>query len=92
MPPRDARIADIAARFAAAGLVPQVKEYADRTSIEARVPEPFPEETWPALLALLETADSFGLVTTTRGRSVWAAVRKDAPAPADAAETPQDQP
>ncbi|MFC4034055.1 hypothetical protein ACFO3J_21625 [Streptomyces polygonati] len=93
MPLRDARIADISARLTAVGLAPELKEYANRTSIEARVPDSFPAESWPEVLAVLETADGFGLAdSAARGRSLWATIRKSAPAATPAAWTPHDQP
>jgi hypothetical protein len=65
----------------------------DRTSIEARLPDTFPDESWPEVLTLLETADWFGLAgSTTRGRSLWAAIRKSAPAATAAADAPHKQP
>lgn len=80
MPPREARIADISARLTAVGLAPELKEYADRTSVEARVPNDFPAEAWPAVLAVLESADRFGFAdSAARGRSLWAVIRKSAP-------------
>ncbi|WP_329177109.1 hypothetical protein [Streptomyces sp. NBC_01477] len=77
MPPRDARIADLSARLTAAGLAPEQKEYADRTLIEAQVPDEFAEENWPDILAVLGTADSFG--STDRGGAgqyLWAAFHR----------------
>lgn len=77
MPPRDARIADLFARLTAAGLAPERKEYADRTLIAAQVPNSFPETTWSEVLAVLETADSFG--STDRGETgqyLWAAFHR----------------
>ncbi|WP_405583923.1 hypothetical protein [Streptomyces sp. NBC_01190] len=90
MSPRDARIAALSARLAATGLVPELKEYADRTSIEAEVPTPFPDASWPAVLAVLEAADTFGFAdNSTRGRSLWAVVYRGAASPPS---DPPDQP
>jgi hypothetical protein len=77
--PRDARIADLLARLTAAGLAPERKEYADRTVVEAQIAD-FPAETWSEVLAVLETADSFG--STDRGDAgqyLWAAFRHEQP-------------
>jgi hypothetical protein len=77
VPPREARIAHITARLAAAGLRPVRKEHDDHTSIEAPVPASFPDSAWPGVLAVLETADWFGLAdNTARGRVLWAAIRR----------------
>lgn len=82
MPPPEARIADICARLFAVGLTPERTDNGDCTRIEARVPSAFPAGSWPELLAVLETADRFGLAdSTSRGRQLWAAVRTD-PGPA----------
>lgn len=81
MPPPDPCLAHIAASLAALGLVPKIKEYADRTAVEALVPGSFPAGSWPQVLALLQTADSFGFAeSASRGRTLWAAVHKDTPA------------
>jgi hypothetical protein len=80
VPPPEARIADISARLAALGLAPELKEHRDHTSIEARVPSTFPADAWPEVLALLETADSFGLAdSAAHGRELWAVIRKSVP-------------
>lgn len=93
MPPPEARIADISAGLAAVGLTPQLKEYGDRTSIEARLPDSFPAGAWSAVLALLESADWFGLVNSrVRGLSLWAVISKSDPAATYAAEGPHVQP
>ncbi|MYS22577.1 hypothetical protein GA0115240_142314 [Streptomyces sp. DvalAA-14] len=92
MPPRDRRIAAISARLTAVGLEPELKEYAHYTSIEARVPDSSPVESWSEVLAALETADGFGLAdSAARGRSLWATIRKSVPAATSAAETPHEQ-
>lgn len=75
MPPLEARIADIFARLAAVGLTPVRTDEDDRTQIDACVPSDFPSGSWPELLAVLETADRFGLAdSTSRGRLLWAVV------------------
>lgn len=77
MPPRDARIADLIARLIAAGLAPVRKEYADRTLVSARVSGAFPSDAWSEVLAVLETADSFGSTDRAGGvRHLWAAFRR----------------
>jgi hypothetical protein len=77
VPPRDARIADLFARLTAAGLAPVRKEYADRTLVRAQVPDSFPPHAWSEVLAVLETADSFGSTDRPGGvRHLWAAFRR----------------
>lgn len=93
MPAPEARIADISTGLAALGLTPELKARRDQTTVEARVPESFPAESWPAVLALLETADAFGLNdSAARGRSLWAVIRRSAPSAGEAAEGPPVQP
>ena len=93
MPSPEARIADIFARLVAVGLAPELKEHRDHTSIEARVPSAFPAEGWPEVMALLETADEFGLADgAARGRELWAVIRKGAPVATDAADGTHVQP
>ncbi len=93
MPRPEARIADISARLTALGLAPELKEHRDRTSIKARVTAGFPADAWAEVLAVLETADSFGLTdSATRGRELWAVIRKSAPEAEEAAEGPHVQP
>jgi hypothetical protein len=74
--PRDTRIADLLARLAATGLVPERKEYADRTRVEAEVPGDFPAANWPAVLNALAQADAFGSSDGTGGRRLWAVIRR----------------
>jgi hypothetical protein len=77
VPPPEARIADIRAGLAATGLTPLRKDEVDEVRIEADVPPDFPPEAWRAVLAVLESADRFGLSDgTARGRTVWALVRR----------------
>jgi hypothetical protein len=76
VPPRDARTADLIARLVAAGLAPDVKEYADRTLIAAHLPGPLSEEAWPDVLAALESADEFGSSDGGTGRRIWAVIRR----------------
>lgn len=86
MPPPEARIADICARLAAVGLTPERTDEGDCAQIEARVPSDFPAGSWRELLAVLETADRFGLAdSTSRGRQLWAVVRTDPDAAGHAA-------
>ncbi|MCX4824387.1 hypothetical protein OG883_31940 [Streptomyces sp. NBC_01142] len=57
----------------------------DSTCIEMEVPDPISAESWRELLTVLETADWFGLVDSSEGgRTVWAAVSREAPEAADA--------
>ncbi|MFF7155713.1 hypothetical protein [Streptomyces sp. NPDC008139] len=85
MPEPEARTEDIRAGLAAVGLNPAVKEYRDHTRIEAALPAAFPTEAWGEVLALLATADWFGLADSgARGRSLWAAVTKNTPTSPDA--------
>lgn len=80
-----ARVDDIAAGLAALGFDPYVQDHRGHACLETEVPDSTTAESWGALLALLETADQFGLVNSaSRGLIVWAAVRKDAPATDDA--------
>jgi hypothetical protein len=80
VPPPEARIADITARLAAAGLRPERKQHDGHTTVEAIVPASFPDESWPGVLAALESADWFGLTdNTARGRVLWAAIRTSGP-------------
>lgn len=70
----------MAARLSAVGLTPRVTEHDDHTCIETEVPGSASAETWQELLQALEAADLFGLVVTgAGGRTVWAAVSKNAP-------------
>jgi hypothetical protein len=53
------------------------KDGAEEVRIEADVPPDFPPEAWRAVLAVLESADRFGLSDgSARGRTVWALVRR----------------
>lgn len=73
------------AGLAALGLDPQVTDHREHTNVETEVSDSTVAESWKTVLALLESADRFGLVSSA-GRSliVWAAVRKEAPATDDA--------
>ncbi|MDH6119320.1 hypothetical protein ABH930_000562 [Kitasatospora sp. GAS204A] len=80
-----ARVDDIAAGLSALGLDAHVHDHGSHVCLETEVPDSTTAESWGALLALLETADQFGLVkSASRGLIVWAAVRMDAPATDDA--------
>ncbi|MFD7905566.1 hypothetical protein ACFV4G_25385 [Kitasatospora sp. NPDC059747] len=62
-----------------------MKDHGNHACIEMEVPDSAMVESWGGLLALLETADQFGLVSSaSRGLIAWAAVRMDAPATDDA--------
>ena len=77
MPAPDVRIDAIGRGLAAAGLNPRVKEHGDHVCVEARIPATASAEVWRRVLAVLETADFFGLISSARqGRIAWAAVRK----------------
>ncbi|MFH8386895.1 hypothetical protein ACH4E7_39280 [Kitasatospora sp. NPDC018058] len=80
-----ARADGITAGLLALGLDPQMKDHGNHACIETEVPDSTTAESWGVLLALLETADQFGLVSSaSRGLIAWAAVRMDAPATDDA--------
>lgn len=76
MLPRDTRLADLLARLAAAGLAPERKEYADRTHVEAHLPDDFPPASWPDVLNALAAADVYGSADGARGRTLWAVIRR----------------
>ncbi|AQU67810.1 hypothetical protein BBN63_17775 [Streptomyces niveus] len=73
------RAGRVAARLSAAGLAPHTTDHADLTYIETELPGRVDVETWREVLAALEEADCFGLVTSANGRRVWAAFGKEAP-------------
>lgn len=70
------RAGRVASRLSAAGITSRTTEYADRTQIEAELSGEVSDETWREVLAALEEADEFGLVTSANGRSVWAVFSK----------------
>ncbi|MGW6506033.1 hypothetical protein ACWGCP_00450 [Streptomyces niveus] len=74
----------MAARLSAAGLAPHATDHADLTYIETELPGLVDVETWREVLAALEEADCFGLVTSANGRRVWAAFGNEATATVDA--------
>lgn len=75
----------MAARLSAAGFTPSVTHHHDYTYVESEVPDSTSAKSWRELLAVLETAEWFGLVdSSVSGRTVWAAVSNEAPATADA--------
>ncbi|MFD4118441.1 hypothetical protein ACFWSJ_33995 [Streptomyces niveus] len=78
------RAGHVAARLSAAGLAPHTTDQADLTYIETELPGLVDVETWPEVLAALEEADCFGLVTSASGRRVWAAFGNEAPATVEA--------
>ncbi len=84
------RAGAIAAGISAIGLRPQVSDRGDYVQIETKVPPSASADVWQPLLALLETADTFGLVSSARrGLVATALVRKGVPAPRHgAAATP----
>jgi hypothetical protein len=76
----------MAARLSDMGLTPVVTHHDVFTCIEAHVPQSISPELWRELLAVLATADCFGLVDNSEyGRSVWAGVNKKTPAAVHAA-------
>ncbi|MEU5424323.1 hypothetical protein AB0H73_01755 [Streptomyces olivoreticuli] len=82
MPARKVRADHMAARLSAAGFTPRVTHRTDQTRIETEVPDAVSADSWRDLLAVLETADSFGLVVGDSGRTAWAAVSEETPATA----------
>ena len=81
MPASDVSAGAIAAQLSALGLTTRVEEHARQTAIEAQVPDHLPAETWQEALDVVAKADRFGLLATSLGgRTLWAAVRKPAPA------------
>ncbi|MFJ3697550.1 hypothetical protein ACIPW9_26140 [Streptomyces sp. NPDC090052] len=79
MPAPEASAEDIAARLSACGLTPRVKQHTRHTSIEAEVPEAFTGEAWREVLEAVAEADRFGLFAdSVNGRTLWAAVRREA--------------
>ncbi|MGK5547045.1 hypothetical protein ACSNOH_20270 [Streptomyces sp. URMC 127] len=82
---RSNRADHIAARLSAAGFTPRVRQRKGRIYVETEVPNPVSAAAWQELLDALETADSFGLVTSGNGRIAWAAVEKETPAATGAA-------
>ncbi|MDH2388175.1 hypothetical protein QCN29_05095 [Streptomyces sp. HNM0663] len=93
MPSSAERVERIAARFSGAGLVPRMTEHSNHTCIEAEVPSPVSADSWRDLLSVLDSADWFGLVDSSHsGRTVWAAVSKEAPGTVHAAQDSCHQP
>lgn len=84
MPASEPRAEGIAARLSAAGLTPRVEHHHVVTSIEAEVPEALSAESWREVLEVVAEADRFGLFANSlNGRTIWAAVRRTAPATGD---------
>jgi len=63
------------------GVLPQPgSTHGDHVCVEARIPASTSGEVWRRVLAVLETADFFGLVSSARqGRIAWATVNKGEP-------------
>lgn len=80
MPTRNARTEHMAARLSAAGFTPRVTYRNDHAHIETEVPNPVSTESWRELLAVMETADWFGLVVKESGSTAWAAINRETPA------------
>lgn len=70
------RAGRVASRLSAAGISSRTTEYVDRTQVEAEMTGELSEESWREVLAALEEADEFGLLTSAKGRSVWAVFSK----------------
>ncbi|WP_411114618.1 hypothetical protein [Streptomyces sp. 029-5] len=71
-------------RLSAAGFTSRVTDYEDHTRIEVEVTDSVSAVPWQELLAVLESADWFGLdVSSAGGRLAWAAIRRNAPATGD---------
>ncbi|MGX1484780.1 MULTISPECIES: hypothetical protein [unclassified Streptomyces] len=80
MPASEARAEDIAARLSAVGLAPRVERHVHSIAIEAEVPKSLPAESWREALEAVGEADRFGLLANSlNGRTLWAAVRTEAP-------------
>jgi hypothetical protein len=95
VPSPEARVDKLAASLSAAGFSPHVKDHKNCACIEIdmAVPDSLSAESWRELLALLDTADWFGLTdSTTSGRTVWAAISKEARATAGAVRGHGSQP
>lgn len=80
MPARNARAERMAARLSAAGFTSRVTHRNDRICIEVEVQESVTAESWRELLAVLDTADRFGLVVDESGCTAWADIDEETPA------------
>ncbi|MDK9498415.1 hypothetical protein QEZ40_003597 [Streptomyces katrae] len=79
MPASEARAEDLDARLSDLGLTARMKQHATYMSVEAEVPETLPDATWREVLEVLTEADRFGLlVSSSTGRTLWAAIYKEA--------------
>ncbi|MEV6680852.1 hypothetical protein AB0N09_28895 [Streptomyces erythrochromogenes] len=68
----------MAARLSALGLTPVTTHHDGYAGIDVYVPRTISREQWQELLAVLTTADHFGLVDSSEdGRSAWAGVNKN---------------
>ncbi|MFB7078810.1 hypothetical protein [Streptomyces sp. NPDC056308] len=91
MPASGVSAAAIAARLSALGLPARTEERTRHTSVEAQVPDVLSAESWREVLDVVAEADRFGLLATSmNGRTLWADVRKTAPATGDVGG-PSDQ-
>jgi hypothetical protein len=80
VPSPAARAERLRTQLSAAGFTPRVLDRDDHVSVETHVPDDLTERSWRGLLTLLEGADRFGLVDSSkRGRTAWAAISKEAP-------------
>ncbi len=81
------------ARLAVLGISPTVTRGEGCCRVEAYVPRSLSPERWQELLAVLATADAFGLVDSSEdGLSVWAGVNDKTPAAVPAARGHGRQP
>lgn len=78
MPLPASRAEVIAARLSAAGFEPRVKHFPRFLRVEIDPPSSASAATWRDLLAVLETADRFGLKSNARGCTAWALIDKSA--------------
>ncbi|MFH8517495.1 hypothetical protein ACH4CE_20835 [Streptomyces gelaticus] len=84
MPASGVSAAAIAARLSALGLPARTEERTRHASVEAQVPDALSAESWREVLDVVAEADRFGLLATSmNGRTLWAVVRKEAPATGD---------
>lgn len=78
------RTADLAARLASVGCVPDVQERGDHWLVEADLPGGLSRTSWRDLLATLEAADWSGHSVSSHTHTLWAGINKEAPTTAPA--------
>ncbi|MEU7291749.1 hypothetical protein AB0A76_00870 [Streptomyces exfoliatus] len=87
------RVDRMAARLSALGLTPITTHHDECTRIKVYAPQTVSPELWRELMAVLATADCFGLDdSSVDGRSVWAGVSWKTPAAVHAARGHGHQP